>query len=328
MLKYLHHLTERNLNMKFTKMHGAGNDFIIINNMEEKLPVESLGELAKKLCHRKLSIGADGLMVVDYPDSTKFDTEKGDNKDTSSYAAPADYRMRFYNSDGSLGEMCGNGARCIARYGYEKGLAGETQRIQTTAGLVTGERITETEYRIRLNDVTKMEHDVKMHIDDRDYKCDYIELGNPAIPHIAVRAYGLQRHDDEWLCAAFSEFCSDNETGAGEPDALVYETDSKLFHLGRKMRYYEKFPKGANVNFYDIIGEDQLVEFTYERGVEDFTLACGTGTGSVVAALTDAGLVSGKNVQVTVPGGLLIIDIKEEGLFLTGPTMVVCEGDC
>ena len=104
--------------MKFTKMQGAGNDFIIINNMEEKLPVEKLGTLAKRICTRRLSIGADGLMVVDAP------TEGGD------------YKMRFYNADGSLGEMCGNGARCIARYGYENGLAGITQRVETTAGLV------------------------------------------------------------------------------------------------------------------------------------------------------------------------------------------------
>ena len=83
--------------MKFTKMQGAGNDFIIINNMEEKLSVEKLGTLAKRICTRRLSIGADGLMVVDAP------TEGGD------------YKMRFYNADGSLGEMCGNGARCIAR---------------------------------------------------------------------------------------------------------------------------------------------------------------------------------------------------------------------
>ena len=108
--------------MKFTKIHGAGNDFIIINNMIEKLPPEVFGKLAKKLCARRLSIGADGLMVVDYPD--------GD----------ADFKMRFYNSDGSVGEMCGNGARRIARYGYENKLAGEIQHIETTAGLVTGHR--------------------------------------------------------------------------------------------------------------------------------------------------------------------------------------------
>ena len=109
--------------MKFWKMNGAGNDFIILNNLEEHLPVDRLPQVARTLCERHLSIGADGLMVVDAP------TQSGD------------YRMRFYNSDGSIGEMCGNGARCICRYGFENGLAGETQTVETTAGIVTGRRI-------------------------------------------------------------------------------------------------------------------------------------------------------------------------------------------
>ena len=95
-------------------MNGAGNDFVVLNNLEEHLPVELLPQIAKTLCERHLSIGADGLMVVDAP------TQGGD------------YKMRFYNSDGSVGEMCGNGARCICRYGYETGLAGDTQTVETT----------------------------------------------------------------------------------------------------------------------------------------------------------------------------------------------------
>ena len=94
--------------MKFWKMNGAGNDFIIINNIEEKISAERFPHMAELLCERHLSIGADGFMVVEKP------TENTD----------ADYRMLFYNSDGSMGEMCGNGARCICRYGYENGLAG------------------------------------------------------------------------------------------------------------------------------------------------------------------------------------------------------------
>ncbi|MBR5490439.1 MAG: diaminopimelate epimerase, partial [Oscillospiraceae bacterium] len=92
--------------MKFWKMNGAGNDFIIINNIEEKIPESAFSAIAAKVCERHLSIGADGLMVV----------EKA--------IGDGDYLMRFYNSDGSEGEMCGNGARCICRYGYENGLAG------------------------------------------------------------------------------------------------------------------------------------------------------------------------------------------------------------
>ena len=125
--------------MKFWKMNGAGNDFIIINNIEEALPESAFPLIASKLCERHLSIGADGLMVV----------EKA--------TCGGDYRMRFYNSDGSEGEMCGNGARCICRYGYEKGLAGEVQRVETISGTVTGWRLDKRSYRVKLNPATKVE---------------------------------------------------------------------------------------------------------------------------------------------------------------------------
>ena len=153
--------------MKFWKMNGAGNDFIIINNLEEHLPHEIFPELAKRLCERHLSIGADGLMVVEGSDA-------------------ADYRMLFYNADGSQGEMCGNGARCICRYGYENGLAGEVQRVETTAGIVTGWRIDQRNYRVRLNDPSVIDLDRLVEVDGTTYLCSYVELGNPGIPHIAV----------------------------------------------------------------------------------------------------------------------------------------------
>ena len=95
--------------MHFTKMQGAGNDFIVINNMDESIPSELFPAIARALCKRRLSIGADGLMIVGKPSGS------------------GDFYMQFYNSDGTEGEMCGNGARCISRYGYEKGLAGEDE---------------------------------------------------------------------------------------------------------------------------------------------------------------------------------------------------------
>ena len=106
--------------MRFTKMNGAGNDFIIVENLRGELDEQKLSKLARTLCDRRMSIGADGLMAVVPAKGT------------------ADYGMLFFNCDGSLGEMCGNGARCICRYGYENGLAGDVQRVETTAGLVTG----------------------------------------------------------------------------------------------------------------------------------------------------------------------------------------------
>ena len=109
--------------MEFWKMNGAGNDFIILDNRVLGASPARLGRIARALCRRRFSIGADGLMAV----------EEG--------TQGGDFKMRFYNSDGSLGEMCGNGARCICRYGYERGLAGDVQRVETTAGLVVGTRL-------------------------------------------------------------------------------------------------------------------------------------------------------------------------------------------
>ncbi len=122
--------------MEFWKMNGAGNDFIILNNIQEGLPAEAFPCSGPHPVHPHRSLGADGFMVVE--------PAQGEG----------DFRMGFYNSDGSMGEMCGNGARCICRYGYENGLAGDVQRVETTAGLVTGRRISRREYQVRLNDPT------------------------------------------------------------------------------------------------------------------------------------------------------------------------------
>lgn len=271
--------------MKFWKMNGAGNDFVVLNNLEEHLPVDALPGIARTLCERRMSIGADGLMVVDAP------TQGGD------------YKMLFFNSDGSVGEMCGNGARCICRYGYENGLAGERQTVETTAGIVTGQRMDQRLYRIRLNDPTTVKLDCPVVVDGVQYACSYVELGNPGIPHAVVPYHDLKNADE-----------------------------NELRELGRAIRWHSAFPKGANVNFYEITGEDRIFERTFERGVEDFTYACGTGTGSLVTVLTLQGKVSGHGVKVDMTGGQLIIDAQRDhsriaSLYLTGPTNVVCKGE-
>lgn len=271
--------------MRFWKMNGAGNDFIILNNMEEGLPAEAFPILARTLCAPHRSLGADGFMVVQ--------PAQGEG----------DFRMGFYNSDGSVGEMCGNGARCICRYGYETGLAGETQRVETTAGLVTGRRISRREYQVRLNDPTTISLQEELKAEGKTWPCAYVELGNPGLPHAVVPYPGL---------------------AGADPQAL--------FRLGRALRNHPRFPKGANVNFYEITGPDQVLEKTYERGVEDFTLACGTGTGSVVTVLTLLGQVSGRGVKVTMAGGVLTVDVERAGdrvtgLYLTGPTNLVAKGE-
>lgn len=271
--------------MHFWKVNGAGNDFIILSALRDSIDPETLPALAKKLCHRRMSLGADGLMVV-----TKA---TGD----------ADYRMLFFNADGSVGEMCGNGARCICRFGYETGLAGERQTVETTAGLVTGERLSRREYRIQLNDPTCMELHVPVEVEGVRYDCSYVELGDPGLPHAVLPYAGLRQADE-----------------------------NELRELGRKLRHHPAFPKGANVTFYELTGEDQLYERTFERGVEDFTMACGTGTGSVVAVLTMKGLVSGQGVRAEMTGGILTVDAARQGsritkLLLTGPTNFVAEGE-
>ena len=271
--------------MRFWKMNGAGNDFIILNNIQEGLPEEAFPILARTLCAPHRSLGADGFMVVQ--------PAQGEG----------DFRMGFYNSDGSVGEMCGNGARCICRYGYETGLAGETQRVETTAGLVTGRRISRREYQVRLNDPTTISLQEELEAEGKTWPCAYVELGNPGLPHAVVPYPGL---------------------AGADPQAL--------FRLGRALRNHPRFPKGANVNFYEITGPDQVLEKTYERGGEDFTLACGTGTGSVVTVLTLLGQVSGRRVKVTMAGGVLTVDVERAGdrvtgLYLTGPTNLVAKGE-
>ena len=272
--------------MEFWKMNGAGNDFIVVDDRRNAIPENRWPEIVRVLCERHMSIGADGFMVVKPP------------------TCGGDYKMLFFNSDGSTGEMCGNGARCICRYGFENGLAGETQRVETTAGMVTGWRADRQLYRIRLNDPCHMRLDGTAEVDGITYDCAYVELGDPGIPHAAVPIAGLRDYDT-----------------------------AALLRLGRTLRHYPDFPKGANVNFYEIIGPDHVYERTYERGVEDFTYACGTGTGSVVTVLTLLGKVSGKHVRVDMTGGTLYVDVERNAagrvtdLYLTGPTNVVCKGE-
>lgn len=266
-------------------MNGAGNDFILLDAIAAPFDEAAAPALARALCDRRRSIGADGLMLVT--------RAEGD----------ADYRMRFYNSDGSLGEMCGNGARCICRYGFEHGYAGSVQRVETTAGLVTGWRIADDQYRIRLNTPAALELQKPLDVDGRTYRCSYVELGDPGIPHLAVQT----------------------------PD-LAGQDEAALRQLGRKLRSHPALPKGANVNFYTLTGKDAVLLRTYERGVEDFTCACGTGTGAVVSVLTLAGRVSGTAVRVKMRGGVLTMDVTARGgtardLFLTGPARLVARGE-
>ena len=271
--------------MEFFKIQGTGNHFIIINNLKLKLPLEKIPEIVKHLCREGFSIGADGLMVVDTP------TQGGD------------FKMRFYNADGSTAEMCGNGARCIARYAVDNGIASpDGMNIETMAGMVQAWAINSRNYRIRLNYPTLVELSRNININGEDYNCGYVELGNPPIPHAVVPYKGLATADLE-----------------------------KLRELGSAIRFHHSFPKGANVNFYEITAPNTVIEKTFERGVEDFTLACGTGSGAVAVIVQHQGLCEKGELTLQVAGGTLTVDIVwDKGeiseVFLQGDTNIVCKG--
>ena len=270
--------------MNFFKMQGAGNDFIIINNMELRIPTDRLSSIAKKLCQRKVSIGADGLMAVDFSDGK------------------ADFKMRFYNRDGSIGEMCGNGARCISRYAYVNKIAGKKMTFETGAGIVSSEVLDGRMVKVLLNnpEIININNDIE--IDNVKYECSYVELGNPGLPHAVVK-YDLQHAES-----------------------------SEIFDIGMEIRYYKGFPKGANVNFFQVVNDSTAVVKTYERGVEDITLACGTGSASTAAVLIIKGYLKGGRVKIINPGGELFVEVEQrnnkiEKLYLIGDTNIVAAGE-
>ena len=266
-------------------MHGAGNSFVLTENLHGELQGEDLSGLALRLCRPADGPGADGMIVI------------------VPAGAEADFGMLFYNADGSLGEMCGNGARCIARYGVEHGLAPDPAQIRVlaTAGLVTARRITRELYEVRLNDPSVVDLHCPAEALGAEYDCTYVELGKPGIPHAVL----------ETPAADFADL-----------DALR--------ERGRALRHSPAFPKGANVSFVCRTGDERVRAITFERGVEDFTLACGTGCGSIAASLALRGVLPGERVTIDMPGGTLSVRFRREGgrvrdLLLTGPTAVVGE---
>ena len=248
-------------------MNGAGNDFMVIDARGKTL---DLASLALELC--KLT-GADGFMAADDSDV-------------------ADFRLHFYNSDGSRGEMCGNGARCICRFAYDMGIAGETMTVQTDAGIVPGWHLAENRYRVKLNDPSILDLHRKM-------DCAYVELGCPGVPHGVKEISGLQWTDKELL----------------REEAVA-------------LRHDPAFPKGANINFYTWLDETTVRVLTFERGVEDYTLACGTGCGSIACTLYASGKLPGGHLTAINEGGTLEVTVAEhngaiDSVLLEGPAEVL-----
>ena len=272
--------------MRYTKMHGAGNSFILIEEPRGEQKSEDLSVLALRLCDEKSGFGADGLIVV-------------------TRAEGADMGMLFYNSDGSAGEMCGNGARCLARWGLEHGRVRDASdiRILAPAGPVRARRITEELYEVRLNDPSVIDLARRAVTKTGETLCSYVELGEPGIPHAVV-----------------------------EVDEEAFSNLGALRERGGKLRRSAAFPKGANVSFACPLGGGRVRAITYERGVEDFTLACGTGCGAIAVSLLLSGRIAGESVTVEMPGGELSVSLRRADgwafdLLLTGPTAVVGEGE-
>ncbi len=250
--------------MKVWHMSGAGNDFIVMD--ARGLDLDYSG-LSKTLCART---GADGFMALDTSET-------------------ADFRLHFYNSDGSRGEMCGNGSRCLCRFAYENGIAGKSMVIETDAGPVYGWHLTESEYLVQLTVPTGLDLSCKE-------DAAYVEVG---CPHAVTEVPGLQ-----------------------------WEDRDALREKAKALRFDPAFPKGANVNFYTWLADGHIRILTYERGVEDYTLACGTGTGATAAVLWASGRLPGGKLIAENPGGTLKAAVEGENsvitkLLLEGPTEIV-----
>ncbi len=271
----------------FTKLSGTGNDFIIIDHRESFIPEADQSEFARLVCRRRFSVGADGLILIE-------------NSET------ADFRWRFYNGDGSKAEMCGNGARCAARFAYEKDIGTAAMRFETTAGEIEafilnamGETV-----KIRLTSPEDLRLNIPLSLGNVEQRLHFINTG---VPHTVVLV---------------------NDAG------MVPVAD-----WGREIRFHETFqPAGTNTNFAQVISSDTLMVRTYERGVEGETMACGTG--AVASALITAYLDQAKPpVTVITSGGeeLTIhfsftgegndrkLDLAA-GIFLEGPAKTIYEG--
>jgi diaminopimelate epimerase len=281
-------INDLNFPVSFAKMSGTGNDFIIIDHRQPFISEADLAEFVRLVCRRRFSVGADGLILIE-------DSET------------ADFRWQFYNGDGSRAEMCGNGARCAARFAYEKNIAPAAMRFETDAGEieafildVSGESV-----KIRLTAPEDLRLNIPLSIGRVEQTLHFINTG---VPHTVVLV---------------------NDAG------MIPVAD-----WGREIRFHETFqPAGTNANFTQVLPGDTLMVRTYERGVEGETMACGTGA---VASALVAVLLEQANPPVTVitsGGERLTIHFSvtgegserqldpAAGIFLEGPVHRIYEGE-
>ncbi len=268
-----------NFPIAFTKMSGAGNDFIIIDHRQPFLTGVAMVELAKMACRRKFSVGADGLILIE------DDSE-------------VDFCWRFYNADGSLAEMCGNGARCAARFAYERKIAPTEMRFRTAAGIIAAQIVGEA-VKIKLTPPVDLRSNQSLTIAGQQITAHHINTG---VPHVVTFVENI--------------------------------AETPVVDMGRLIRNHELYqPAGANVNFVEMCGAGELHVRTYERGVEDETLACGTG--AVASALIAAKIRQAQSpVRVITSGGdTLNIHFSQndqdevDEIYLEGAARIIYEGE-
>ncbi len=264
--------------IEFWKMSGSGNDFILIDNRDNQVRDEDMDHLVRKVCRRRESVGADGVIFV---------------IDSDDY----DFKWRFFNADGSEVEMCGNGGRCVSRFAYLKGIVGPSMTFDTLAGPISAE-VAGRIVKVLMSKPFNLRLDVGLEMKKRWISADFINTG---VPHVVIRVENL--------------------------------TDHPVLEQGREIRYHSIFsPEGANANFMRAVGPDQLEVRTYERGVEDETLACGTGAIASVLVAFKRKMVSGSPVSVKTRGGeelIIHFDMKDDSfhrVWLEGNTTIVYQG--
>lgn len=274
--------------MKFTKMHGLGNDYVYVNCFEEK--IENPSETAKFVSDRHFGVGSDGLIMIN-------PSEK------------ADFEMEMYNADGSRGEMCGNGIRCVAKYVYDYGLTDKTRiSVETLGG-------------IKYLDLT---------VKNGKAELIKVDMGKPVleardIPIVSAK----ERVIDEPLVVNQVEY---RMTGVsmGNPHIVIFTEDVKGLNLEKKgpeFENHERFPNRVNTEFARVIDRKTVEMRVWERGSGE-TLACGTGACAVAVAAILNGLTE-DSVTVRLLGGDLFIewDKKADKVYMTGPATVVFDGE-
>ena len=246
----------------FYKMSGAGNDFIIIDNRDGKVKDTILTDFIRGVCRRKMSAGADGLILIETSETY-------------------DFRWRFYNSDGSKAEMCGNGARCAARFAHVTGIAGSVLSFETDAGVVSAQ-INDRLVKVRMPEPSDLKLAYPLELSQQSLEISSINTG---VPHVVVM--------------------------------VEHVNDIDVIAVGRKIRFHQSFaPAGTNVNFVQRQKGNSIEIRTYERGVEDETLACGTGAiASAIISASQFGMTSPIDVR-THSGVYLSIHFEfKEGQF-------------